>query len=36
VATGEGELMRAATVVALLAFLGTVAVASYVAGRAGR
>jgi multicomponent Na+:H+ antiporter subunit F len=36
VSTGEGELMRAATVVALLAFLGTVAVASYVAGRARR
>jgi multicomponent Na+:H+ antiporter subunit F len=31
VATGEGELMRAATVVALLSFLGTVAVARYIA-----
>jgi multicomponent Na+:H+ antiporter subunit G len=33
VATGEGELMRAATVVALLSFLGTVAVASYITGK---
>jgi multicomponent Na+:H+ antiporter subunit F len=36
VATGEGELMRAATVVALLSFLGTVAFASYIAGSAQR
>lgn len=31
VATGEGQLMKAATVVALLSFLGTVAFASYIA-----
>jgi multicomponent Na+:H+ antiporter subunit F len=36
VATGEGELMRAATVVALLSFLGTVAFASYIAGKVQR
>jgi len=36
VATGEGELMRAATVVALLSFLGTVAFASYIAGSVQR
>jgi multicomponent Na+:H+ antiporter subunit F len=36
VATGEGELMRAATVVALLSFLGTVAVASYITGKVQR
>jgi multicomponent Na+:H+ antiporter subunit F len=36
VATGEGQLMRAAMVVALLSFLGTVAFASYIARRAQR
>jgi multicomponent Na+:H+ antiporter subunit F len=34
--TGERELMRAATVVALLSFLGTVAFASYIAGKVQR